>query len=73
MELNRFKNINETSEIVSLSKSTILLWESQGRFPKAVRLSKKKCVWLESDLHDWVSKMHEASRSYLIENHEEEK
>jgi predicted DNA-binding transcriptional regulator AlpA len=58
MELNRFKNINETSEIVSLSKSTILLWESQGRFPKAIRLSKKKCVWLESDLHDWVSKMH---------------
>ena len=42
MELNRFKNINETSEIVSLSKSTIVLWESQGRFPKAVRLSKKK-------------------------------
>ncbi len=65
MELNRFKNINETSEIVSLSKSTILLWESQGRFPKAVRLSKKKCVWLESDLHDWVSKMHASeSRSH---------
>ena len=58
MELNRFKNINETSEIVSLSKSTIVLWESQGRFPKAVRLSKKKRVWLESDLHDWVLRMH---------------
>ena len=58
MELNRFRNIIETSEIVSLSKSTILLWESQGRFPKAVRLSKKKRVWLESDLNDWISKMH---------------
>ncbi len=62
MELNRFKNINETSEIVSLSKSTILLWESQGRFPEAVRLSKKKRVWLESDLNDWVLKMHLANR-----------
>lgn len=61
MELNRFKNINETSEIVSLSKSTILSWESQGRFPKAVRLSKKKRVWLESDLNDWVLKMHASS------------
>ena len=58
MELNRFKNINETSEIVSLSRSTILAWESQGRFPKAVRLSKKKCVRLESDLNEWVLKMH---------------
>ena len=65
MELNRFRNIIETSEIVSLSKSTILLWESQGRFPKAVRLSKKKRVWLESDLNDWVLKMHASeSRSY---------
>ena len=61
MELNRFKNINETSEIVSLSKSTILSWESQGRFPKAVRLSKKKRVWLESDLNTWVLKMHASS------------
>lgn len=58
MELNRFRNIIETSEIVSLSKSTILLWESQGRFPQAVRLSKKKRVWLESDLDDWILKMH---------------
>ena len=58
MELNRFKNINETSEIVSLSRSTILAWETQGRFPKAVRLSKKKRVWLESDLNEWVLKMH---------------
>ena len=65
MELNRFKNINETSEIVSLSKSTILAWEIQGRFPKAVRLSKKKRVWLESDLNDWVLKMHaNESRSH---------
>ena len=58
MNLNRFKTIEETSEIVSLSKSSILLWESQGRFPKAVRLSKKKRVWLESDLNEWVLKMH---------------
>lgn len=58
MELNRFRNIIETSEIVSLSKSTILLWESQGRFPQAVRLSKKKRVWLESDINEWVLKMH---------------
>ena len=68
MELNRFKNINETSEIVSLSKSTILLWESQGRFPKAVRLSKKKRVWLESDLNDWVLKMHLASQAFEENN-----
>ena len=68
MNSNCFKTIEETSEIVSLSKSTILLWESQGRFPRAVRLSKKKRVWLESDLNDWILKMHEAS--HIIDNEE---
>ena len=63
MKSNCFKTIEETSEIVSLGKSTILLWESQGRFPKAVRLSKKKRVWLESDLNDWVLNMHASNRN----------
>ena len=58
MSQNCFLDINQASQIASLSKSTILLWESQGRFPRAVRLSKKKRVWLESDLNDWVLKMH---------------
>ena len=62
MTQNCFLDINQASQIASLSKSTILLWESQGRFPKAVRLSKKKRVWLESDLNDWVLKMHQASQ-----------
>ena len=61
MSQNRFLNIDQASEIASLSKSTILLWESQGKFPNAVRLSKKKRVWLESDLNDWVLKMHASS------------
>ena len=64
MNSNCFKTIEQTSEIVSLSKSTILLWESQGRFPPAVRLSKKKRVWLESDLNDWILEMHEASHNF---------
>lgn len=58
MSQNRFLNIDQASEIASLSKSTILLWESQGKFPAAVRLSKKKRVWLESDLNDWILDMH---------------
>jgi len=63
MSQNCFLDINQASQIASLSKSTILLWESQGRFPRAVRLSKKKRVWLESDLNDWVLKMHLANRN----------
>jgi predicted DNA-binding transcriptional regulator AlpA len=63
MSQNCFLDINQASQIASLSKSTILLWESQGRFPRAVRLSKKKRVWLESDLNDWVLNMHASNRN----------
>jgi predicted DNA-binding transcriptional regulator AlpA len=62
--INKFLDINKVSHICSLGKSTILLWESQGRFPKAVRLSKTKRVWLESDINDWVIKMHLASQTF---------
>ena len=58
MQSQKFKDINQASEIVSLSQSTIIAWEAEGKFPKAVRLSKKKRVWLESDLNEWVLKMH---------------
>lgn len=64
MKSNCFKTIEETSEIVSLSKSTILLWESQGRFPKAVRLSKKKRVWHLADIDQWINLMHQSSQCF---------
>ncbi len=50
----RFKSLPEVSEITQLGKSTILSWESQGKFPKAIRLSKTRRVWLEQDIHNWM-------------------
>lgn len=53
-EAPRFKSLPEVSEITQLGKSTILAWESQGKFPKAIRLSKTRRVWLEQDIHHWM-------------------
>ena len=53
-EAPRFKSLPEVSEITQLGKSTILAWEAQGRFPKAIRLSKTRRVWLEQDIHHWM-------------------
>lgn len=52
--LQRFKDINQASEITSLGKSTIRLWETEGKFPKSIKLSQNKRVWLESDLNEWM-------------------
>ena len=54
----RFKRIDDVSDITGMGKSTILAWESQGRFPKAVRLSPTFRVWLEADVHAWMLAKH---------------
>jgi len=54
----RFKRIDDVSDITGMGKSTILAWESQGRFPKAVRLSPTFRVWLEADVHKWMLTKH---------------
>ena len=51
----RFMKLPEVADQVGMGKSTILAWESQGRFPKAVRLSKTIRVWLEHDIEDWIA------------------
>lgn len=53
-EAPRFIKLDDVSNITQLGKSTILAWESQGRFPAAVRLSSAFRVWLESDVHQWM-------------------
>lgn len=60
---NRFVTLAETAQLTSLGKSTILLWEAQKKFPKAVRLSKTKRVWLESSINDWILDMYEGEKS----------
>jgi predicted DNA-binding transcriptional regulator AlpA len=54
----KFLDITEVSKRTTLGKSTILAWEAQGRFPLAVRLSKTRRVWLESDVHNWMNNAH---------------
>ena len=61
--INKFLDLSEVSKICSLGKSTVLLWVSQGRFPHAVKLSKTKRVWLESDINDWIIKMHQSQKN----------
>jgi len=50
----RFINLTEVQSRVCLGKTTILQWEAIGRFPRAVRLSATKRVWLEADINSWV-------------------
>ena len=50
----RFIDLKQVCDRVGLGKTTVLLWEAQERFPRAVRLSATKRVWFEPDVHDWM-------------------
>jgi len=58
IEAPRFKSLPEISQSTKLGESTILAWEAKGKFPKAIRLSKTRRVWLESDVNTWMVEQH---------------
>jgi prophage regulatory protein len=58
IEAPRFVRLDDVSAITKLGKSTVLAWESQGKFPAAVRLSPTFRVWLEQDIYRWMLEKH---------------
>ena len=45
-----------------LSRSTIYLRISEGRFPKAISLGGRAVGWIEAEVNDWLNQQIEASR-----------
>ena len=58
----RFLRLPEVSHLTGLGKSTILAWESQERFPRAVRLSPTVRVWMAGDIEDWMKSQYQTNR-----------
>ena len=45
-----------------LSRSTIYLLVSQGRFPKPVSLGMRAVGWVEAEIQEWLQRQIEVSR-----------
>jgi|FLOH01.1.fsa_nt_gi predicted DNA-binding transcriptional regulator AlpA len=54
----KFSKIDSVASQVGLGKSTVLAWESTGKFPRAVRLSHTVRVWLQQDIDNWILEQH---------------
>lgn len=54
----RFLKLETVSAQTGMGKSTILAWESTGRFARAVRLSPTIRVWLQDDVDQWIREKH---------------
>jgi len=61
-QVSRFLRLPEVSHLTGFGKSTILAWESQERFPRAVRLSPTVRVWMAGDIEDWMKSQYQTNR-----------
>lgn len=61
-QVSRFLRLPEVSHLTGLGKSTILAWENQKRFPRAVRLSPTVRVWASGDIESWIKERYAKDR-----------
>lgn len=50
----RLINIHEVVELIGLSRSTIYVLVSAGKFPKPLKLTERRVAWRNSDIASWV-------------------
>lgn len=53
-ENERFLRLADVMERTGLSRSTIYLHISQGRFPNNINLGPRSVGWLESEIETWM-------------------
>ncbi|MEJ6122972.1 AlpA family transcriptional regulator [Vibrio sp. 2-Bac 85] len=51
---NKIIRISEIKERLGVSKSSIYLWISKGKFPKSIPLGSRSVGWLEDDFNQWL-------------------
>lgn len=51
----RFYRINQLSEMLSVSKSTIWNWVRKGSFPQAIKLAENTTAWRSEDVDAWIN------------------
>jgi prophage regulatory protein len=59
--MNNLYRISQLVDRLNISKSTIYLWVSQGKFPPSFKIGGGTSVWNEEEISEWVeSKRKEA-------------
>lgn len=51
----RFIKLEEVMQRVALSRTTILRWEAEGRFPKRADLGPRCLRWADTDINVWMA------------------
>lgn len=54
MNVDHFLTLAEVRARVSLGRTTIYRWISQGKFPKPIPLASQVVRWRESEIAQWM-------------------
>ena len=58
----KFYRVSQLVEMLNVSKSSIYLWVSQGKFPKSFKIGGGTSIWSEESIFNWIeSKKKEVS------------
>ena len=52
--MNNLYRISQLVDRLNISKSTIYLWVSQGKFPTSFKIGGGTSVWHEEDINSWI-------------------
>ncbi len=53
---DRVLRAGEVAGILGIAKSTVWLWDSQGKIPKSFKLTPATTVWRYSEIMAWLDK-----------------
>jgi len=53
--MSKLLSVNEVSEMIGLSRTTIWRMEKAGNFPTRRHLSARRIGWLEADIEAWIT------------------
>lgn len=62
MKSERFLRLEEVATRTGLSKTTIYRRIREKQFPSNINLGRRRVVWLESEINDWMQAQIERNR-----------
>jgi|DEB0MinimDraft_4_1074332.scaffolds.fasta_scaffold392451_1 prophage regulatory protein len=56
----KFYRVSQLVEMLNVSKSSIYLWVSQGKFPKSFKIGGGTSVWSDLDISEWIDSLNKS-------------
>ena len=63
---DRVIRVGEVAGILGIAKSTVWLWDSQGKLPKSFKLTPSTTVWRHSEIMAWLDNKQQESADQEI-------